>query len=186
MDNKMNYLLCTYAGISVTDALIKTLKLNSIYFKAKKSATKLKYKKGLMGISKETKKLPRIMHIYVIISLYKYSLIPIYCIESTKNIFKREEDFINEYIDLFNYAYEEINNDEEIERTDVAEFLANVYKDFKDYLPDTYKGHKLEDESIRISRKEMIKFLKKNRIILERIPTDDDEYEDYSVMLLDK
>ena len=186
MDDLIKKIMTIYLGISFSDAFVKINKLNYIYFKSKKNATKLTYKKGLMSCSKENLKLPRIMHISAIMNLCKYSFDPINTFTTTKNLFINEKEFVEGYIDLFNYVYEEINENEELERTEVARFLSEIYSEYKDYLPDNYKGQKLEDETIRISRKEMIKFLKKNSIILEEIKSDDNDYIDYNVMLLKK
>lgn len=186
MDERVKYLLGAYATLSVSDSLIKTIKLSSIYFKAKKASTNLKYRKGLMQQSKQDLKLPKQMHLYTILNLCKYSLIPGFGFKTTSNIFSQEETFIKEYIDMFNYIYNEINEDEELERSDVAELLKDVYEDFSYALPESYKGHKLSDASIRISRKEMINFLKKNKIILEELPTEEEGYIDYNVICLKK
>lgn len=166
MYEKSKYVLGVYATLSMTDALIKVLKLNSIYLKAKKASIKLKYRKGLMQCSKEDLKLPKEVHFFATLNLCKYSLVPVRGFRITSNIFLQEETFIEEYIKMFNSIYNKINENEELERSDVAEFLADMYDEYCDYLPDSYKGHKLLDGTIRISRKEMIKFLKKNKIIL--------------------
>lgn len=184
MDELTKKIISIYLGISISDALIKITKLNTIYFKSKKASTQLKYKKGLMSSSKEDLRIPRIMHLSAIINLCKHSFNPANAFETTKNMFFNEDEFISGYVDLFNYTYEVININEEMERTEVAKFLADIYREYEEYLPDSYMGNKLEDESIRISRKEMIKFLKKHKIILEELPTEDPEYADYNVMLL--
>lgn len=186
MDERVKYLLEAYGMISASDALIKTLKLGSIYFKAKKSAVNLKYRKGLMSSSKQDLKLPKQMHIFTILNLCKYSLIPVTGFKTTFNIFKQKEMFVEEYIDMFNSIYNGINEDEELERSDIAKFLADIYKDFEYALPENYKGHKLPDATIRISRMEMIKFLKKNKIILEELPPQEEGYTDYNVICLKK
>ncbi len=186
MDELIKKIISIYFGISISDVFIKITKLNCIYFKSKKSAVKLKYKKGLMSCSKEDLRIPRIMHISAILNLCKYSFNPVSVFETTKNLFLNEDEFISGYVDLFNYTYEEINENEEIERAEVSKLLADIYREYKEYLPDSYMGSKLEDETIRISRKEMIKFLKRNKIIMEEIPSEDPEYVDYNVMLLDK
>lgn len=186
MDEKVKYLLETYGVISISDALMKSLKLNSIYLKAKKASTNLKYRKGLMQCSKQDLKLPKQMHLYIILNLCKYSLVPGFGYKTTFDIFSQEETFIEKYIDMFNFIYNEINENEEIERSYVAIFLADVYEDFSYALPESYKGHKLSDATIRISRKEMIKFLRKNKIILEELPTEKEGYIDYNVICLKK
>lgn len=186
MDDRVKCLLGAYGALSISDALIKSLKLSSIYFKAKKSAVNLKYRKGLMQCSKRDLKLPRYLHLYVTLNLCKYSLLPGYCFSLTSSIFKKEEQYIKEYLDMFNYIYNGINEDEEEERSDVAEFLKDVYEDFSYALPESYNGHKLSDATIRISRKEMIKFLKKNKIILEELHTEEEGYIDYNVICLKK
>lgn len=185
MDERVKYILEAYGAISVSDALIKILKLNSIYLKAKKASTNLKYRNGLMWQSKQDLKLLKQMHLYAILNLCKYSLIPVLNFKITSNIFNQKEIFIEEYIDMFNYIYNGINEDEELERSEVATFLASIYEDFNYALPESYKGHKLSDATIRISRKEMIKFLKKNKIILKETSTDD-EYTNYDVICLKK
>lgn len=186
MHNESKSLIAAYTTLSVSDALTKILKLNQIYFKAKKSAVNLKYRKGLMQCSKQDLKLPINLHLFAIISLCKYSLIPVYGLLLTINIFKNEEIFKKEYLDMFNSIYNEINENEELERSDIALFLADVYEEFSYALPDSYKGHKLSDATIRISRREMIKFLKKNKIILEELPVEEEGYTDYNVICLKK
>lgn len=175
-----------YGGITIIDASIKCLEMNKIYNEAKKSVSKLKYRKGLMQTSKEDLKFIKSVHIGAMIDTCKYSFVPGYCFETTRRIFENKKDVLDSYIKLINNVYEKINDGEETERTYVAEFLAVIYSEYKDYLPDTYMGHKLEDATIRISRDEMIKFLKRNKILLTKLYDYDDGYIDYNVRLIKK
>lgn len=179
-------LLIFYFGVSGCDAVAKLYLLNSIYFKALKDAPELKYddlslesKKDLLDI--------KIMHAQILFSLLYLSFIPGFGFYTTRNIIDRKEDFEDAYKELVKEKYNEINQIEEFDREGCATFLKELHEseEFKDAIGDEYKGHKFEDETIRISRKEMIKFLKKRRIVLEEMGTDG-EYTDYYVKLLDK
>ena len=186
MNDNLQMLLTTYAGLTVTDLMFKLSKINSIYLEVKKSAVKLKYKKGLMQCSKTDLKVPKQLHFYASLMLCRFSFIPGINLITTYNMLTEKNTFYDEYLTMMNSIHKEINENEEIERQDVADFIAQVYEEFKDVLPESYKGHKLSDATIRISRSEMIKFLKKNKIVLEEIPTEEEGYVDYNVMLLKK
>ena len=64
MNDNLQMILTTYAGLTVTDLMFKLSKINSIYLEVKKSAVKLKYKKGLMQCSKTDLKVPKQLHFY--------------------------------------------------------------------------------------------------------------------------
>lgn len=185
MDERLKALIAAYAGITVTDVVAKTLKLNSLYLKAKKSCTKLKYRSGLMSSNKKYLRFPLSMHIFALLNLCSISLVPVLNIRSTENLYKDDNLFFDEYLNMFNSIYEDINKCEEEERSYVAKFLSQMYSTYSEYLPESYMGHRLDDETIRISRKEMIKFLRKNGIILEEKNVSDDGI-DYAVYVLKK
>lgn len=186
MDENMQILLTSYAGFTLTDLIFKLHRLNIIYSEAKKSAVKLKYKKGLMQCSKSDLKTPKYLHLYASLMLCRYSFIPVVSHITSYNMITERDTFFDEYSRLINSIHNEINENEESERQDVAKFISRVYEEFPDALPEYYKGHKLSEATIRISRSEMIKFLKKNKIILEELPTEVEGYVDYNVMLLKK
>lgn len=180
-------LLAFYVGISVSDLLIKIIVLNHLYNKAKKEAPKLLYKDNMVLENLKILFDVRLVQFYTIFNTSFSSFVPGYGQYTTKNILDRKDDFYNAYKELFNIRYNEINEIEEYDREGVAMFLKKLHdsEDFREAIGDEYKGHKFEDETIRISRKEMIKFLKKKRIVLEEISTDG-EYTDYNVKLLNK
>lgn len=186
-EKRLVELLVFYAGISISDLITKIIILNHLFHKAKKEAPELIYKDHLTLESIKDLIDIRLVHIYTLFGISFSSFIPGYGQYTTNNMLVERDNFYNAYKDLFKFSYDEINKIEEHDREGCAKFLKELHDsiDFKDAIGDEYKRHRFEDESIRISRKEMIKFLKKKRIILEEI-NNDGEYTDYQVKLLDK
>lgn len=186
-NNTLKSLLIFYFGVSGGDLAAKLIILNQIYFKALKEAPKLKYTDDLSLESKKNLLDIKLMHAQVLFGILYLSFIPGVGFCTTKNILDRKEDFKDAYDMLIKSSYDEINEIEEYDREGCAIFLKELHdsEEFREAIGDEYKGHKFEDATIRISRKEMIKFLKKKRIVLEEMGTDG-EYTDYYVKLLDK
>lgn len=175
-----NLLLDAYLGVSFTDMIIKISKLTQYYNKAKKDSIDLKYTKDLLEDSKEYLKSLKLMNIFSILRICLPSFIPIYSQITTIGLFDNEEIY-NTYLEMFNYVYEEINKFEELDRSYVADLIKEIYEDYDTNLPEEYKGHKLSDSTLRISRKEMYKFLKEYGIFLKEIAVYEDGTADYSI-----
>lgn len=175
-----NLLLEAYLGVSFTDMIIKISKLTQYYNKAKKESIDLKYTKDLLKDSRDYLKTLKLMNFFAILRICLPSFVPIYGQLSTIGLFNNE-DIYNTYLEMFNYAYEEVNKFEELDRTYVANLIKEIYEDYDTNLPSEYMGHKLSDSTIRISRKEMYKFLKEYGIFLKEIEVYEDGTADYSI-----
>lgn len=181
MDDIMNNLLLIsmeYGGLTTVDLMTKISILNSIYYKTKRNCTKLKYRKNLTTESKIQLRELTEVHLLSITTICKSSFIPILREIWTNNLFNNYEECYSDYLKFFNDTIEYVNNIEEESRRDVSETLKMVYESCFEYLPDTYKGYNLCDETIRISENEMIKFLKKYKIFLTVEIEDDHKYYD--------
>ena len=175
-----NILLDTYLGVSFTDMIIKISKLTQYYNKAKKDSIDLKYTKDLLKDSRDYLKSIKVVQAYTLVRLIMTSFVPIYGQISTIGLFNNEQIY-NTYLEMFNDIYKSVNDFEELERSYVADLIKEIYEDYDTNLPSEYKGHNLSDSTIRISRKEMFKFLKSYGIFLKEIQTYEDGTVDYSI-----
>ncbi len=174
--NKLLLISLEYGGLTTVDLMTKITVLNSMYYKAKRNSIKLKYKKNLTSESKFQLRELREAHLLGIMAVCKNAFVPILREACTCRLFNNYEDCYSVYLQLFNDTIDNVNNIEEESRRDASEILKMVYESCVDYLPDTYKGYNLSDETIRISESEMIKFLKKYKIYLTTEIDDDHKY----------
>lgn len=165
MNEDLKNLLFLYLDVVVSSNIVSGLKLISLFLKAKKNADKLLYDKNLSFDSKWEMYSNYVALLVDLFNIFKDSLIPL--VGGVYNVFEvydTDEETYEYYLNMINEYIKTINEYEKIERQEVAQELNKIYAEFNDILPDTCMGHKIEDESIRISEKELKSFLKKHGI----------------------
>ena len=162
MNEDLKNLLFLYLNVAVSSNIVSGLKLVSLFLKAKKNADKLIYDKNLSYDSKWEMSSNYVAVLSDLLVMFKDSLIPLVGgVYNVLEVYDTDKETYEYYLSMINESIETINEYETLEREEVAKKLKQVYEEFKEVLPDTCMGHKIDAETIRISEKELKSFLRK-------------------------
>lgn len=184
MDKNLENILVLYVASALSGNIVACTKLLSIFIRARKNSEELIYKKDLSSDSKYELCSNYVGLISDLFEILKISLIPyVGCLHNVVDVYDLDEEYYKFYLKELNETINRINEFEESERKGVASSLKTIYEEFPGLIPDTYKGCKLEDETIRISMKECQKFLKKYGVYFEIKYVDKEDVDEYTYKL---